>query len=55
MSTAGYVLAGVGAAGIGVGFYIPVHPVKDFERKKMAAEYNRQLAVELGLNSETSK
>ncbi len=54
-STAGYVLAGVGAVGLGVGFYIPVHPVQDFERKKMAAEFNKQLAVELGLNSETSK
>lgn len=54
-STAGYVLAGVGTVALGVGFYIPVHPVKDFERKKMAAEYNKQLAVELGLNPEVTQ
>ncbi len=50
MQTVGYVLAGTGAASLTVSFTFGPHPVKEHERKKMAAQFNENLARELQID-----
>lgn len=51
MQTLGYALAGTGAASLLVSVTFGPHPVKEHERKKMAAEFNERLAQELQVDT----
>jgi hypothetical protein len=49
MQTVGFVLAGAGVASLTASLTFGPHPVKEHERKKMAAQFNESLARELQL------